>query len=396
MNAEKFLGNIELFKCNLFQADTQNINNEINSKVNYINNENIILQNFKVEKPKKFFCRFCKNHIKNSKNEISKIPRPPNKPRTMKIKFRNKKKQYSLTVNSTESQKEHSSLSSASKLSNNNPKIYPKKRKSVVLGNFGKLKIHSILKDNISQNSISIITDYLNKMPDDSNESNNYSSSCTPSKSNTISKTRSRNSSENTSQEKNYSYFNGNNKYNSNNSIPIIYQNLENYQIKKPTSNSLYKHLDKTLSQAITISKDIKEYQNKKALKKRRSKSFFVKENDNFSYLKTEKMKNKFFIYKEMHFISLNENDIFNKDKTISKLNDESIYKNKQLVSKKYGVQFKFNKDGTVTTNECNQELMDHIEKNKKHHKFLEKFIQKIDSNELKSSLYYNYYLKNK
>ena len=58
MNSEQFLGNIEEFKCNLFQTDTQNINNEMNSKINYINNENYILQNFKVEKPKKFPCRF--------------------------------------------------------------------------------------------------------------------------------------------------------------------------------------------------------------------------------------------------------------------------------------------------------------------------------------------------
>ena len=171
---------------------------------------------------------------------------------------------------------------------------------------------------------------------------------------------------------------------------------MENLKkIKKPTSASLYKHLDKTLSQAKLISKDIKEYQNKKAIK-RKSKSFFIKENDNFSYLKTEKIKNKYFIYKEMHFISENEQDVLNKDKTINKLSDETIYKNKKLVSKKYGVQFNFNKDGTVTTNECNTELMNHIEKNKNRHKFLAKFIQKIDSNELKSNLYYNYYIKNK
>ena len=393
MNGEQFLGNIELFKCNIFQADTQNINNEINSKIKYINNENFILQNFKVKKQKKFYCRFCKNNKTNSKEEISSIPHPPNKPRTMKLKIRNNKRHYSLTVNSTDSKNDNSSSSSTPKFLNNNPKIL-QKRRSVLLTNLSNLQKHFIFKENNPQNSISIIADYLKKMPDEDNENNSVYSSNTPSKNSNISKTSSKKSSETISQENKFSY---SLKYYSNNSIPIIYQNLDNLnKIKKPTSNSLYKHLDKTMSQAKIISKEIKEYQNKKAIKLKKSKSFFFTENDNFSYLKTEKIKDKFFIYNEMHFISQNEHDIFNKDKTITKLGDESIYKNKRLVSKKYGVQFKFNKDGTVTTNEGNQELINTIEKNKKHHKFFEKFIQKIDSNELKSSLYYNYYLKNK
>ena len=205
MNGEQFLGNIELFKCNIFQADTQNINNEINSKIKYINNENFILQNFKVKKQKKFYCRFCKNNKTNSKEEISSIPHPPNKPRTMKLKIRNNKRHYSLTVNSTDSKNDNSSSSSTPKFLNNNPKIL-QKRRSVLLTNLSNLQKHFIFKENNPQNSISIIADYLKKMPDEDNENNSVYSSNTPSKNSNISKTSSKKSSETTSQEKKFSY----------------------------------------------------------------------------------------------------------------------------------------------------------------------------------------------